>query len=164
MNKRLLLNFALKSFPLFIIIAVIASFPFLGTQCSEFINGETLTQTDFYATWALQRQTGQLIDICPGERVKYGSDNNASLTCPPYTDTLRRAYQIDLNQKILTYTATQVSYRYTLKDSAGGKCLNLYGINVNRNLFYQKLPANLNSDIGSIKNGASLNSSEFIKK
>ena len=164
MNKKLLLKFNLKSIPLLIVIAVIASFPFLGTQCSQFINGEGINPADFVGEWELKKQSGSLIDICPDERVKFGTDFHVGLTCPPFTDTLWREYTTDDVQKILTYKPTQIMYRYEFVDSASDRYLYLYGLNVNRNLFYLRISQKSKSDISFVKNKIFLNSSEVFKK
>ncbi len=164
MNNKLLFKLARKSFPLLIIYAMIASFSFFGAQCSQIINGQNTSLTDFLFTWQLLRQSGTLIDICPGEKIRFGNDNFAGLSCPPYTDTLFREYYVDLTQNILTYKVTQVMYKFEFTDSAGFRNLNLYGMNVNRNLFYRQIPNKLKPDISSIRNGKSLNSSEILKK
>jgi hypothetical protein len=165
MNKKILFKSALKYLPLFLIFAIIASFAFIGAECSTLVNGNTSLKSSFYATWILKRQTGRLLDICPGEITIYkSSDVFARLICPPYNDTLVREYYVNDNDRTITFKPSQVAYKWEFKDSAGGICMNLYGLNVDRNLYYQEIDTSSSYFKEIISNGTSLNSSEFLNK
>jgi hypothetical protein len=165
MNKKTLFKSALKYFPLLMVFAIIASFAFIGAECSTLVNGNTSEKNRIYNKWILNRQTGRLLDICPFEIIIfYSGDSFVRTTCGPYLDTLIREYVIDDNEKTITFIPSQVAYRWAIKDSTPGLCLNLYGINVDRNLYYQKLlPASVNT-LDFIDDVIGVNFSELSKK
>jgi hypothetical protein len=164
MNKKILFKSALKYLPLLLIISVIASFPFLGADCSKLVNGQVSQKSYFYHTWMLKRQTGNLIDVCPGEIVIFGQGNDVRLMCMPYIDTVFREYEINESERTVTFKPSMVAYNWAFKDSSGVLCLNLYGINVGRNLFYQELILNAGNDTSLTVGDEKSNCSEFINK
>lgn len=121
----------------FIYSFIIAGLLFIavtGQDCSDIllggggINDSTLAGT----SWQLDRVTGALQDICPGETVDFGS-STADLTCPG-SGTITRNYS--LNNLVLTYTQSGVTYQV---DSLNSSRLVLRGQNVSRNLYYNRI-------------------------
>ncbi len=157
MIKKLLLNKnQLILFKIVLLLAVIASFPFFGSDCSNNLNniiGGTTTG-DIHGSWRLTNITGYLQDICANETVQYDSNGTATLTCPN-SNPITRTYTLSNN--ILTYTETNVSYDVTtLTDSV----LVLTGRNIGRTLTYIRIPvfdnkgAPIPYDSNAIKNSS----------
>lgn len=149
-----------KIFPLIIIYLMVASLPFIGAECSTLINGQSASIADLLYTWQLHRQTGSNIDICPNETVTFHNDNYVYLVCPG-TDTVTRKFSVSNNQ--LTYSLANqplATYRIEIVTESGATKLNMYGINVNRNLFYVRTNKDLPAepDVKATENAT--NSSE----
>ena len=131
-----LISFSKSISPLVIIYLMISSFPFLGAQCNALVNGQIAGVDELAYTWTLVRQTGSNIDVCPGETVKFDKNYYAYLVCPGKDTAVRK---FSLNADNLTYylnNAHQAEYRFEVVTENGDTKLNMYGINVNRNLFY----------------------------
>jgi hypothetical protein len=131
-----LFNFSKSISPLVIIYLIISSFPFLGTQCNTLINGQISGVNELAYTWTLVRQTGSNIDVCPGETVKFDKNYYARLVCPGQDTTVRK---FSLESDNLTYYLNNTplaEYRFEVVKENGDTKLNMYGTNVNRNLFY----------------------------
>ncbi|HEY5534959.1 MAG TPA: hypothetical protein VIL99_08510 [Ignavibacteria bacterium] len=149
-----------KIFPQVIIYLMVASFPFIGAECSTLLNGQSTSITDLLYTWQLQRQTGSNIDICANETVTFHNDNSAYLVCPG-TDTVIRTFAVNNNQ--LTYSLVNqplATYRIEVVTDSGATKLNMYGTNVDRNLFYVRTTKDLPAepDVKATENAT--NSSE----
>lgn len=131
-----LVSFSKSISPLVIIYLIISSFPFLGTQCNTLVNGQQSGVNELAYTWTLVRQTGSNIDVCPREIVRFDLNYYAHLVCPGQ-DTAVRKFSLEADN--LTYylnNAPLAEYRFEVVTENGDTKLNMYGTNVNRNLFY----------------------------
>jgi hypothetical protein len=117
-----------------ILILMLISFPFIGTDCDENVISESTT-ADIAGTWKLVYVGGNLQDICLGEIVTFQSNGGATLQCPN-KPPISRNYTISNN--VLTYTQTQMKYNITELNQT---TLTLEGVNVGRILRYDKVPA-----------------------
>ena len=140
----------------FFLFLTLISFPLISSDCENLLNNEEPTPQSFVGNWRLVQQTGALQDICPQENVNFRSDGVAELTCPE-GQTLVRDYSVTGSE--LNYDQTSLKYEYEFEDNE--QKLNLYGVNVSRNLFYEKVTASNSNDkrSGNVQN----NSSEVAK-
>jgi len=142
------MNFSFISYPKirfrvfkFLLILTLISFPLISSDCENLLNNEEPTPQSFVGNWRLVQQTGALQDICPQENVNFRSDGVAELTCPE-GQTLVRDYSVSGSE--LNYDQTSLKYEYEFEDNE--QKLNLYGVNVSRNLFYEKVTASIIKD------------------
>lgn len=139
-----------------ILFLTLISFPLIASDCNNLLNNQAAAPETFVGNWRLVQQTGALQDICPQENVVFRSDGVAELTCPE-GETILRVYSISGTE--LNYDQTSLQYQYEFEEN--DQKLNLYGVNVSRNLFYEKITAdNINKVNGS---DIDLNSSEAVK-
>lgn len=146
-----------KFFP----IAVFFIFSLMGVSCDILTENISQDPTDLLGTWKLTKQTGALQDVCPDEILTIGSNNKATLQCPG-NEAITRTYNI--NNGILTYVETGVKFEYQIKKEGANTTLELYGVNVSRNLFYTKQggPSLVPQSSGENEMGTN-NSSEILK-
>ena len=130
-----------------LICSVLGYMTITGADCEQLL-GTGFTDTNLYADWQLQRQTGAQQDICIGEILELESNGQATLTCPGSSAITRN---FTVSNTVLTYTSTNVQYNI---DSLTTTRLVLSGVNVNRVLSYNRI-------ITAVKNDRSLN---FIDK
>lgn len=141
---------------LFLFLTVF-SFPLIASDCNNLLNNQAAAPETFLGNWRLVQQTGALQDICPQENVVFRSDGVAELTCPE-GQTILRDYSISGTE--LNYDQTSLQYEYEFEEN--DQKLNLYGVNVSRNLFYEKITADNSSKV----KGSDIdmkNSSEAVK-
>ncbi|HMQ69030.1 MAG TPA: hypothetical protein PKC58_08570 [Ignavibacteria bacterium] len=141
----------------FILILILVSFPILSSDCNNLLNNEEPAPEKFVGNWTLIEQTGALQDICPQENVVFRADGVAELTCPEGQPILR---DYSVSGAELFYDQTSLQYEYEFDDN--DQKLNLYGVNVSRNLFYEKVTAAKNNT-GKRSEGVQNNSSEAVK-
>lgn len=141
----------------FFLLMILISFPLIASDCQKALTNEQTIPDKFLGNWRLVQQTGALQDICPQEYVNFRSDGVAELTCPD-SQTILRAYSLTNTE--LKYDQTSLHYEYEFTDS--DQKLNLYGVNVSRNLFYEKVTAD---NTGAVKGSGNdqNNSSEAVK-
>lgn len=129
------------------IALIIISISFISGDCEKVlvnpvnpIPNDSLTSYDslFLGSWNLIYQTGALQDICPDENVIFQPDFTAILTCPN-SASIEREYFVDDTDSTLYYT--QANIYYYSEFSELNQVLTLYGLNVSRNLTYEKIPA-----------------------
>jgi len=118
----------------FIFISIF-SFAFMGTECEQLLNGGSTSSEDLLGRWQLVKQTGAQQDICDEETLEFQNSTTALLKCPQQTQ-ITRSYTA--SNGILTYQ-TGVSYNYLVRTESGITKLDLIGINVSRNLYYDKI-------------------------
>ena len=159
MKNNIFFRFSRKISPYILIAMMIVSFQFFGAQCNTFVNGDDISLKELLFTWSLQRQTGINIDVCQNEQITFHNDFSVVSICPPQ-DSAFRNFTIDKNSKIITYTQSGVSYNYEILNSNNITNLNLYGINVNRNLFYIKVSTKLDDYKKTQVNNQAIHSTE----
>lgn len=140
----------------FFLFLILISFPLISSDCENLLNNDPAPET-FVGNWRLVQQTGALQDICPQENVSFRSDGVAELTCPE-GQTILRDYSISGSN--LNYNQTSLNYEFEFEDN--DQKLNLYGVNVSRNLFYEKVTATKNNT-AKRSDGVQNNSSEGVK-
>jgi hypothetical protein len=121
-----------------IVFILIASLPFIGSECEDDIFTSGNGNTDLQGEWRLVYNSGVLHDVCPGEVVRFQSNTSgiATLRCPPNPNSISRHYNV--SNSILTYTETQVSYRIVGIDESQLK-LEGMGSGQGRYLHYQRM-------------------------
>jgi hypothetical protein len=137
---------------------LIALFGIINSGCNLVNDPGSTNAADLIGVWELYKQTGALQDVCPNEILKLSSDGTAKLQCPNQTEISRNYTAVN---GVLTYTQTGVSFDFYVVTKTSTTTLELYGKNVSRNLFYNKVisvPSGKGS--GSGENGT--NSSENI--
>jgi hypothetical protein len=90
-----------------VFVLFLISLPFIGSDCSEDIFNNPGTG-DIKGSWRLVYNAGTNHDICSGEEVTFNNNGQATLKCPPNTNTITRLYTVSNNQ--LTYTETGIVY------------------------------------------------------
>lgn len=137
-----------------IITMTLIMLSFTGSNCDKVLVDEGSVPQELIGDWQLTEQTGAQQDICPQEVVTFQSNGIAKLTCPG-SDQIARDFKLE--NDILTYTQTSIAYDAEFSDN--NTKLYLYGRNVSRNLFYQKI---VTADIqnGSGNNADFINSSD----
>ncbi len=146
-----------KLFPL----VVFFTFSVMGVSCDVLTENISQNPTDLIGTWKLTKQTGALQDVCPDEILTLNSNNQATLQCPGSV-AITRTYSV--SNGILTYVETGIKFEYQIKKEGANTTLELYGVNVSRNLFYTKQSDSVLLPHSSGNKGTnSNNSSETIK-
>ncbi|MCB0726003.1 MAG: hypothetical protein KDD00_00960 [Ignavibacteriae bacterium] len=141
----------------FLLILALISFPLISSDCNNLLNNEEPAPEKFVGNWTLVEQTGALQDICPQEKVVFRADGVAELTCPEGQPILR-VYSVSGTELFYDQTSLQYEYEFDNNDQK----LNLYGVNVSRNLFYEKIATdNIGNDKRSVTKQN--NSSEAVK-
>ena len=148
-----------KISPYILTALIIISFQFFGAQCNTLVNGDDISLKELLFTWSLQRQTGIYIDVCLNEQITFHNDFIVVSVCPPQ-DSAFRKFTIDKNSKIITYTQSGVSYHYEILTNNNITNLNLYGITVDRNLFYIKVNTKLDDYKKTQVNNQAIHSTE----
>jgi len=138
MKKFKLFQISSKISPYILIGLILITFPLIGSECNTLINGNDVSLKELLNTWLLQRQSGIYIDVCPEEQVTFFNSFTATIICPN-KDTVVKTFSLNNSDKTITYTQTGVIYKYEVITSNNVTYLNLYGVNVNRNLYYIKL-------------------------
>lgn len=118
---------------------ILISLSITGSECDKVLSDNGNVPQSLLGDWQLASQTGALQDICPQERVNYQSSFIAQLTCPNSTPITR---DFEIENDVLTYTQTSISY--DVEFSENNTKLALYGKNVSRNLFYEKVVTSAN--------------------
>ena len=145
-----------------IVVAVIISLSFIGSDCNEILENITSdctgNQVDLLGQWKFTQHLGGIRDICFGEIVEYTSGGTATLTCPNQTPVTRN-YTVSSN--VLTYTETNIKYCI----SGDADELTLTGTNNNRILYYVKVISDdkVNKEKAEQNTTGLKNSSELIK-
>ena len=125
-----------------LIVAGIMYLSITGADCEALLGAGGVNDTALAGTsWQLDRVTGALQDVCPGETVNFGSGGSADLTCPG-SSTVSRNYTV--NNSVLTYTQSGVTYNI---DSLNNSRLVLRGTNVSRNLYYDRIVTTTNPPV-----------------
>ncbi len=139
------------------IIMILVSLSVTGSDCEKVLVDDNTVPQELIGDWQLTEQTGAQQDICPQEVVTFQSTGIAKLTCPG-SDEISRDFTLENN--ILSYTQTSIAYDAEFSDD--NLNLSLYGRNVSRNLFYQKI---VTADIqnSSTKKTDFINSSDLGK-
>jgi hypothetical protein len=140
-----------------IIIMILIMLSVTGSDCEKVLVDDNTVPQELIGDWQLTEQTGAQQDICPQEVVTFQSTGIAKLTCPG-SDEISRDFTLENN--ILSYTQTSIAYDAEFSDD--NLNLSLYGRNVSRNLFYQKI---VTADIqnSSTKKTDFINSSDLGK-
>lgn len=139
------------------IVIIIFTLSITGSDCDKVLVDDNTVPQELVGDWQLTEQTGSLQDICPQEVITFQSNGIALLTCPGSGEISR---DFTLQNDILTYTQTSIAY--DAEFSNDNLNLSLYGRNVSRNLFYQKIiAADVNKD--KIKQTDFKNSSDLEK-
>lgn len=138
-----------------LILFIFISFSFLSADCEKVLVNNTNIPQEMVGNWLLIEQTGALQDICADETVTFESNGIATLTCPG-SGSITRDFNVENN--VLNYTETSISYNIEI--STDNQFLSLYGIDVSRNLTYQKI-ITFNTVSGEPKKANFNNSSEF---
>lgn len=120
-------------------VLILISLSITGSECDKVLSDNGNVPGILLGDWQLASQTGALQDICPQERVNYQSSFIAQLTCPGSTPITR---DFEIENDVLTYTQTSISY--DVEFSENDTKLALYGKNVSRNLFYEKVITSVN--------------------
>ena len=139
------------------IIAILIMLSVTGSDCEKVLVDDNTVPQELIGDWQLTDQTGAQQDICPQEVVTFQSTGIAKLTCPG-SDEISRDFTLENN--ILSYTQTSIAY--DAEFSEDNLNLSLYGRNVSRNLFYQKI---VTADIQNSSNKKTdfINSSDLAK-
>ncbi len=151
--NNFLRNRLLHSFIILILIFISVT----GSDCNEALENNVTPPPELLGEWKLASQTGALQDICPDEVVNFQTSNIAVLTCPG-ASSISRDFIFD--NDILTYT--QTSIEYDVEISNNNTELALYGRNVSRNLFYEKIITSVKPQ--SVNEKTELNNSSELKK
>ena len=140
-----------------IIIMILIMLSVTGSDCEKVLVDDNTVPQELIGDWQLTDQTGAQQDICPQEVVTFQSTGIAKLTCPG-SDEISRDFTLENN--ILSYTQTSIAY--DAEFSEDNLNLSLYGRNVSRNLFYQKI---VTADIQNSSNKKTdfINSSDLAK-
>ena len=140
-----------------IIIMILIMLSVTGSDCEKVLVDDNTVPQELIGDWQLTDQTGAQQDICPQEVVSFQSTGIAKLTCPG-SDEISRDFTLENN--ILSYTQTSIAY--DAEFSEDNLNLSLYGRNVSRNLFYQKI---VTADIQNSSNKKTdfINSSDLAK-
>lgn len=150
MNKKI------KFLPYLLIVL----FGVFNSGCNLVNDPGSTSAADLIGVWELYKQTGALQDVCPDEILKLSADGIAKLQCPNQTEISRNYMAVD---GVLTYTQTGVSFDFYVVTKTSSTTLELYGKNVSRNLFYNKVSSNPSGKgSGTGENGS--NSSENINQ
>ncbi|MBN1633437.1 MAG: hypothetical protein JW917_04650 [Ignavibacteria bacterium] len=150
------MNYKIKYLP----YLLIALFCIFNSGCNLLTDPGSTNAADLIGVWELYKQTGALQDVCPNEILKLSSDGVAKLQCPNQTEIIRNYTAVN---GVLTYTQTGVSFDFYVVTKASTPTLELYGKNVSRNLFYNKI-SSVPTGKGSGSGGFSTNSSENINQ
>jgi hypothetical protein len=139
------------------IVLILITLTVTGSDCEKVLVNQNTIPQELIGDWQLKEQTGAQQDICPQEVVTFQSTGIAKLTCPG-SDQIARDFTLENN--ILSYTQTSISYDAEFSDD--NLNLSLYGRNVSRNLFYQKI---VTADIQNDNNKKTdfINSSDLAK-
>ena len=139
------------------IITILIMLSVTGSDCEKVLVDDNTVPQELIGDWQLTDQTGAQQDICPQEVVTFQSTGIAKLTCPG-SDEISRDFTLENN--ILSYTQTSIAY--DAEFSEDNLNLSLYGRNVSRNLFYQKI---VTADIQNSSNKKTdfINSSDLAK-
>lgn len=139
------------------IITILIMLSVTGSDCEKVLVDDNTVPQELIGDWQLTDQTGAQQDICPQEVVTFQSTGIAKLTCPG-SDEISRDFTLENN--ILSYTQTSIAY--DAEFSEDNLNLSLYGRNVSRNLFYQKI---VTADIQNSSNKKTdfINSSDLGK-
>lgn len=114
----------------YLVIFFLLLLPFIGSQCDTnfFDNGNS----DIYGRWQLVYNSGNLHDICPGEKINFQSNGIAIQKCPN-RDSIEVGFNIQ--NSILTYTSSNLQYNINLRKDT----LELQGVSINRVLTYLRI-------------------------
>lgn len=139
------------------IITILIMLSVTGSDCEKVLVDDNTVPQELIGDWQLTDQTGAQQDICPQEVVTFQLTGIAKLTCPG-SDEISRDFTLENN--ILSYTQTSIAY--DAEFSEDNLNLSLYGRNVSRNLFYQKI---VTADIQNSSNKKTdfINSSDLGK-
>ena len=137
---------------------LIALFGIINSGCNLVNDPGSTSAADLIGVWELYKQTGALQDVCPNEILKLSADGTAKLQCPNQTEISRNYTAVN---GVLTYTQTGVSFDFYVVTKTSSTTLELYGKNVSRNLFYNKV-ISVPSGKGSGLSETGSNSSENI--
>jgi hypothetical protein len=111
-------------------------FGIFNAGCNLLNDPGSTSAADLIGTWELYKQTGALQDVCPNEILKLSADGTAKLQCPNQQEITRNYTAVN---GVLTYTQTGVSFDFYVLTKSTSTTLELYGKNVSRNLFYNKV-------------------------
>lgn len=120
--------------PKLIIFLALMSLSLMGGDCAKILENTGTVPSEMVGNWKLVLQTGALQDICPEETINFQATGVAILTCPNSTAVERN---FTVQNSIVTYAQSSVQYK--VEFSNNNNTLELYGINVSRNLFYNKI-------------------------
>ena len=146
-----------KLFPFVVFFA----FSVMGVSCDVLTENISQDPTYLVGTWKLTKQSGALQDVCPDEQLVLTSSNQATLQCPGSV-AITRTYNVA--NGILTYVETGIKFEYQIKKEGTTTTLELYGVNVSRNLFYTKQSdSSLLPNASGNREANTNNSSENVK-
>ena len=149
MNKKYIL---FKS----IILIIILSFPFLGSDCNNTTN--PVTNDNIVGNWLLTSNTGGTQhDICPGENINFQSGGVAILTCPNQVP-INRNYSV--TSSTLKFTDTGVEYQVNLTNSNYTMNMTGQGSVSGRILVYSRLTTAVKPSDNNKNSNIDKNSSE----
>lgn len=139
------------------IVMILISLSVTGSDCEKVLVDDNTVPQELIGDWQLTGQTGAQQDICPEEVVTFQSTGIARLACPG-ADQIARDFTFE--NDVLSYTQTSIAYDAEFSDD--NLNLSLYGRNVSRNLFYQKI---VTADIQNSSNKKTdfINSSDLAK-
>lgn len=135
MKLKLIINYYKTYYMRVLILLILSSYPFLGSDCNNNIIGGG-NNGNIVGNWQLTYMTGYLQDVCFNEIVNFQANGTAILQCPG-EQPISRTYTVSNN--VLTYS-TGVQYDITTLTNT---TLVLQGSNnVGRTLTYSKITAN----------------------
>lgn len=122
-----------------LIIMIFLGFSLVGADCSNLLNNNTDNIADVVGSWQLVSESGAQFDVCAGETVIFAADHIAQLQCPSQAPLTRT---VTVTNGTITYQETGVQYNYTVDNTSSTTSqLSMTGVNVSRNLVYNKVIA-----------------------
>lgn len=139
---------------------LIVLFGLFNSGCNLLTDPGSTNPADLIGAWELYKQTGALQDVCPNEVLTLSADGTARLQCPNQQEITRNYNAVN---GVLTYTQTGISFDFYVVTKSTSITLELYGKNVSRNLFYNKITS-VQTKKGSGSGENNSNSSENVNQ
>ncbi|CAN5569099.1 hypothetical protein BH10BAC5_BH10BAC5_13160 [soil metagenome] len=109
-----------------------------GMDCSKLLDSNTDDIAEIVGSWQLVSESGAQFDVCSGETVTYSANHIAQLQCPSQSAITRT---VAVTNGTISYQETSIQYNYTVTTSTNPPQLLMEGVNVSRNLVYNKVIA-----------------------